>query len=314
MAIAGACGLLLFITKMDEGAGPRHKGKTAKQWFKVFCNERFSTTSPPVFEAQEGIVALGAHAAPALKEGLRETFSSTLPRRFPKLSQFIPASVFDEAVLVRHLASEAFGWSTASAKAALPELVRGVADTDAKVRLNCIQALAQINCGNPEIDNALMTACSDPDPSVSQLAARALAHTGLDTPEARAALKNPVQEDLWMLTGFGYEIHTPHPLKRETIEEQMADLERISPLARAQAVRALRTNYTEAAKIVPALTRRLKDDNQRVSIIAVEVLAEYGTNASTALPALREMNTGTNHLHRHKLDNAIRLIEGKAVL
>ncbi len=213
--------------------------------------------------------------------------------------------------MVRHFASEALGWSATIAKAATPDLIQGINDSDERVQLNCIRALVQINSGHPEIDRVLMAACSNANFRVASCAASVLAYTGRDTPEVRTAISNALGGDIWSLEAFAGELNLQHWPKRENIEEQIADLERISFSARVQAIQALRTNYLEAAKIIPALARLLHDKQMGIRMVATDVLAEYGTNARLALPALREMDAGTNQFFREKLDNAIRLIEDK---
>ncbi|HEY7153390.1 MAG TPA: HEAT repeat domain-containing protein [Gemmataceae bacterium] len=240
-----------------------------------------------------------ADAVPALLEtlkdrhvaaGRREAAAGALGAIGTPAADIVPALIValkDEKLEVRQHAAEALNWIGEPAREATPALVAAVEDEEEKVAVAACQALAHL--GGPGAAQALFAALRNKRDPVARAAVVALWQMG---PAAKSVvpalvtlLKDPPKETervRLVLQALG-PVTVPHlsaALKDEepAIRQNAAELlAAIGPVAR------------ETRETVPALTDALKDTTPSVQLAAVVALARIDpTRAREAVPLLAD--------------------------
>lgn len=170
------------------------------------------------------------------------------------------AALQDERAKIRQAAAEALWVMGADGQAAVPALATLLGDKDPYVRWAALETLGRVGGGAEKAVPALMEILKDSD--LRGIAVQALGHIG---PGAKAAIPALVQE----------------------YKAGNADTYRMSVTF------ALIRIDPQAAKVtVPFLVDRVKKNDDRISLEAIQALMSMGPEAKDAIPALTDIVRG----------------------
>lgn len=289
-----AGGIIWFVLAPYEPPEPVYQGRSLSYWL-----DRYDSSSRT--EAEEAVLKIGTNAIPTLLRKLQAK-DSGLKRKLVALAEkqdfinfnfktaedeynpavegfrilgdqakdAVPAliTMYDQSPPpdLRERIAMALGNIGPSAKSAIPSLLRGVTNTDDRVRESAISALCWIHSESDLVVRALTKALSDPAQGVQLEAAKGLVSFGANV---KAAI--PVLLDL-------------AADRDETV--------------RSEVMWVLRRTHEEPQVVVPVLVNALSDSSVFVRARAAQALGAFGTNAIPAVPLLLELAAETNETVR----------------
>jgi HEAT repeat protein len=185
----------------------------------------------------------------------------------------------------RRHAARALAYIGPRASFAVTQLLGALADADPELRYLAAGALITVESDDPAVGPALRKALADADPRVRSMAAAALVKRGAAEPEqVLPALRDGLwaaEPDVWEWAAEALGQLGPRaaPAAGDLIELLGEDFARNHVLAIAL--------ERIGAAAVPFLAEKLISDKPGVRAAALEALAEMGSEAREAIPALR---------------------------
>ncbi len=195
------------------------------------------------------------------------------------------------------------------AKAAVPELVKLLADKDPVIRSGVALALSKVAPENGKVVSVLAGALSDSDYGVRHKAARALARCGAAAKGAVPALQKALADARKEVryAAFGA-LGRLGPEAVSTLTEALGNGD--DAWARKYAARALGNLGPKATAAVPALAKALSDKDAEVRREAAWSLGLIGPAAKKALPELQKALKDSDHVVPVAAEAALKRIRG----
>jgi HEAT repeat protein len=177
---------------------------------------------------------------------------------------------------MRREAAWSCGKMRENGSAAVPELVRCVADPDAGLRQDALLALGYIGVKSSDVKSTLVRACGDADAGVRSNAVVAMQNLALESPEIVAAATKLLDDS--------------------------------QPLVRFAACNFLGFVGKKASPAVPGLIRCLRHTDAKARREAAQALGSIGELASSAAPVLNQLLEDKDNSVRAEAKQALRLI------
>ena len=221
---------------------------------------------------------------------------------------------------VREVAADRLGFSNVATNAdpIIPALLRALKDSDPQVRIGVAFALGRFRKSPNVVVPALIWQLSDTNIYCRLYALDALAEFGNHARAAAPAIQQCISE-----TNAHYRARAVAALVRVDPDaaaqagysphELVIQLESINENTKTTSMFALWMLQAQlmdyAPQVVPALTARIGDTNQKIRGLAVTTLGEFGTNARSALPALASHLQDPDESFRVKVRRVIEEID-----
>jgi HEAT repeat protein len=280
-----ACGALL---EAPRGEGPCPAG--ALERLLADADARVRTA------ALHALEQIGPAAATALLKGLN-----------------------DSAAGIRQAAAAALPRFSALPEGTVPALVQALKDSDPRVRLAVLDALALLPVRAEVKKSAvpgLVERLKDRDARARRAAARALEsigpHAQAAVPGLIAALEDQAPEVRQAAVTALWRIEPAERNDKVLVPALVKALRDADARTRQRAAIVLSVLGRRARGAVPALVTALKDQDPRVRGSAASALAAIGPEARVAIPALREALKDTTDYVRRSARQALQKIDPEA--
>ncbi|HXT38613.1 MAG TPA: HEAT repeat domain-containing protein, partial [Candidatus Angelobacter sp.] len=168
LVLTGATALILGAVVFVQVRRASREARTRAEvyyWIRSFDSwDRNQTETANQHRQLEGLRSVGAGAVTTLERDLHyRPALSRLSEKIPFLQRFLPQpGPTDEPQEVRHRAAYFLGALGPAAKAAVPELLPLLSDSDGRVRFETAFALGRIGADTPEVRTALTKMLMDP--------------------------------------------------------------------------------------------------------------------------------------------------------
>ncbi len=195
------------------------------------------------------------------------------------------------STLERLGAAKALGEAAEAGKEALPELLAGLEDDEARVRAACIGSLAALGFPVKEYAGALLELIEDPDEKVRAAAVSAAGELDSDQQVKLLPIleRSLADSSVEIRRAAAASLGSAGPALAKAAPALLAALKDSDPGVRALAARALGALGGDGAGLVRELPVLLKDKDQAVRRASVEALVGFSRGTDGAMGPLRAL-------------------------
>ena len=287
VGMAGAC------WHAFRPGGRRHLGRTENEWI-------VGLATPPGEKEIEQWRALGPEAVPILARAL-ETGASPIERwyfnhwfgfpRFVKKRLSVPRTT----VTIRRNAAAVLGGLTCGISGAGPALGRALHDDDPDVRVFvavCLKnALPRLGESKMSILSAALQAMRDTNHFVRENITQCLGNyeeqSRIVCPVLESAFNDPVQNNRYLAVQSLKQLNQAEAGKGAAEAILIRSLTNDDLIVCVNAALALSATKGDPQREVPEINKMLNDDRPGKQRMAAAALGKYGSQALSAIPALR---------------------------